>query len=451
MFKFLHEDNELKTNSVKTYYKHVFYILMACSVLVFFILAYVTGGTSFKGLFMSDTSDTFMDHFNSVIYNKIDPYENGVVYPPLATYTYGSLLKLIPEDVFNSLVSDPTVLAQPRDVKLTQGFVFQFILFMVVIFLCFMATMYLCKKGRNYEKLLCTVLLLLSAPMLYAIERGNNIIIPLIFSLIFINYYDSKNKVIKEIALISLAIAVAFKLYPIAFGVLLFRNKQFKELVRTGIYCVILVILPFFLFYNGMESLNHFLDSISRFDGKRTTAANIKGQLSFNSMFHYIVGFFGLDVENVGESANLFKNIVTVICIAFTFVARANWKAVALCACFMCGYQGSSPKYLLIFFFVPIIMMLDDEKKNSVANYISVVLMVLVIAPIIWPDPNTGGWSVYMTGKISSFAMLALALTIVVDTIVSYIITFTKFIKNKKEPVALDSSVLSEDGGAVNA
>ena len=96
-------------------------------------------------------------------------------------------------------------------------------------------------------------------------------------------------------------------------------------------------------------------------------------------------------------------------------------------------------------------MMLDDEKKNSVANYISVVLMVLVIAPIIWPDPNTGGWSVYMTGKISSFAMLALALTIVVDTIVSYIITFTKFIKNKKEPVALDSSVLSEDGGAVNA
>jgi hypothetical protein len=248
-----------------------------------------------------------------------------------------------------------------------------------------------------------------------------------------------------------LAIAVAFKLYPIAFGVLLFRNKQFKELVRAGIYCVILVILPFFLFYDGVESLNHFLDSISRFDGKRTTA-NINGQLSFNSMFHYLVGFFRIKVEDVNDCANVFKNIVTVVCILFTFLARSDWKAAALCACFMCGYQGSSPKYLMIFFFVPIIMLLDSEKKNSIANYTSLVLLILIIAPIIWPDPNTGVWSVYMTGKISSLAMLGLVLVIVVDTIVSHIVNFIKLLKNKKELRMMPaSSALSEDGGAVNA
>ncbi|MBE7064389.1 MAG: DUF2029 domain-containing protein [Ruminococcaceae bacterium] len=452
MFKNFYKGNDLKKDSGKTYYKHVFYVLMACSVLAFFVLAYATGGASFKGMLMGDASDTFMDHYNSVIYNKINPYENGVVYPPLATFTYGCLLKLIPEDVFNEIVSDPTVLAQPRDVKLTQGFAFQFIIFMTASIFAFMAAVYLCKKGRNYEKAILSALLLLSGPMLYALERGNNLIIPLIFSFIFVNYYDSKNKIIREIALISLAVAVAFKLYPIAFGVLLFRNKQYKELVRAGIYCAVLVILPFFVFYDGIQSIDYFLQRLSKFDGKRSAGVNIDGQLSFKGMFYYLVGFFRIKLSDTDAMANIFRYAVTGSCILFTFLARSNWKAAALCACFICGYQGSCPKYLLIFFFVPIVMLLDSEKKNTVFNYITLIFLILIIAPIVLPDPNKGGWSVYMTGKISSLSMLAVAAVIIADTIVSYVVSFTKYIKQKKtKGIVAEELPLLQNGGVLDA
>jgi len=451
MFKIFKMEKCLKIDNEKTYYKHVFYILMACALVSFIVLAYLSGGSSFKGLFMSDTSDTFMDHYNSVVYNDIDPYENGVVYPPLATLTYGCLLKLIPEDAFDSIISDPTVLAQPRDIKLSQEFVFQFIIFTVAVTFLLLAAVYICKKGHACEKAFLSLLVLTSAPMLYALERGNNILIPLIFSLIFVNFYDSENKVIKEIALISLGIAVAFKLYPIAFGVLLFRNKQYKELVRAGIYCIVLTVLPFFLFYDGFNSINRFLNRLSGFDGKRSTSVNINGQLSFKSMFYYLTGFLRLKFSDTDKLADIFRYAVTGVCIAFTFFVKSNWKAAALCACFICGYQGSCPKYLLIFFFVPILMLLDGEKKNSFVNYFCLIFLILIVAPLVLPDPNEGGWSVYTSGKISSLSILAVAGIICAEAVVQYIISFVKFIKKKVGAksgaiAAVPQSMLNEGG-----
>lgn len=455
MFKIFDKKKDLKTENEKTYYKHIFYIAMACFIFIFFLMAFITGGESFDGLFFNNNSDTFMDHYNSVVYNAIDPYENGVVYPPLATFVYGSLCKIIPEDFFNSIVSDPTVLSQPKEMKSNQGFIFQFLLFSVAVILMLLVVVYLCKRGPNYEKAGFSFLLLFSAPMMYAFERGNNIVVPLVFSLIFVNYYDSKNKVLKELALISLGIAVAFKLYPIAFGVLLFRNRQYKELFRAGLYCFILTVLPFFLFYNGFQSIEYFITRIQQFDDKRSTAVSINGQLSFKSMVYYIVGFLRIKLPNIELVATIFRYAITGLCIAGTFFVKSNWKAAVLCACFICGFQGSCPRYLLIFFFVPILMFIDCEKKKSWVNYICLLFLILIVAPMALPDPNVPEWSVYTSGKISSLAMLAVAFTIICELFFVYLSAFVKYIKKKvngeKNAEIQSVSLPVADGGDDNA
>lgn len=435
MFKFLTADKDLRNETEKTYYKHIFYIAMACFIFIFFLMAFITNGESFDGLFFNNNSDTFMDHYNSVVYTDIDPYENGVIYPPLATFTYGCLRKIIPADFFNSIVSDPTILSQPKDMKSNQGFIFQFLIFSVAVVFMLLATVYLCKKGSTCEKAFFSFLMLFSAPMMYAFERGNNIVIPLIFSLIFVNYYDSKNKVLKEFALISLGIAVAFKLYPIAFGVLLFRNKQYKELFRAGIYCCALIILPFFLFYDGFQSIDNFLTRIQQFDDKRSTAVNINGQLSFKSMVYYVAGFLRIKLSNIELVATIFRYAITGLCIAGTFFVKSNWKAAVLCACFICGYQGSCPRYLLIFFFVPILMFIDCEKKKSWVNYVCLIFLILIVAPMALPDPNVPEWTVYTSGKVSSLSMLAVAFIIIGELIFVYLSAFVKYIKKKAKGV----------------
>ncbi|MBQ8164657.1 MAG: DUF2029 domain-containing protein [Clostridia bacterium] len=445
MFKIFKRQNDLKIDSEKAYYKHLFYIMMACFVFVFFLMAFMTHGTSFKGIFFKDVSDTFMDHYNSVVYNAVDPYENGVVYPPLATFTYGCLLKLIPGDTFNAIVSDPTILSQSRDIKVSQGFVFQFILFSVITFLGLMIVIYLCKKGSTYEKMAFSLLICMTTPVLFAIERGNNIIIPLFFSLIFVSCYDSENKIIREIALISLALAVAFKLYPIAFGVLLFRNKQYKELVRAGIYCIVFTVLPFFIFYNGFDSMRIFIERLTAYDGKKSSTVKIDGQLSFKGIFYYITGFLRLRFSNTELLSNIFRYIMTGLCIGFAFLTKSNWKAATLCACFICGFQGVCPQYLLVFFIVPVMMFLDQEKKKSYVNYICLIFLVLIIAPIVLPDPNTSVWSTYTSSKVSSLSILAVALIICADTTFDYIMKLIRHIKRKNRK----SSVVTEDSASL--
>ena len=60
----------------------VFYVVFAVFLALFLVSIYSTHtARASKGTF-SDSSDTFMDHYNSVVYNQVDdPYEILVVRP----------------------------------------------------------------------------------------------------------------------------------------------------------------------------------------------------------------------------------------------------------------------------------------------------------------------------------------------------------------------------------
>ncbi|MBQ8827734.1 MAG: DUF2029 domain-containing protein [Clostridia bacterium] len=437
---------DLRTREYKVYYKSFFYIAMACFILVFLILGKMTGGASFKSVFFKDRGDSFMDHYNSVIYNAVDPYENYVMYPPLATITYKLFLTIIPENVYNYVVSDPTKTAQPQQLKYYQGFVFQFIIFSMIMITAFLITVFLCKKGRAREKLMFAAVSFLSTPFLFMLERGNNIIISLIFSLLFVSFYDSEKKVLRELALIFLAIAVAYKLYPIALGVLLFRNKQYKELFRAGVYCVIFTVLPFFIFYDGINSIKLMLGSISRVGGRTATAANINGQLNFNQLFYYITGVLRISLPGADTLATLCRFALTGACVFCAFFIKDNWKSAMMCAAIIYGFQGTCSTYLLIFFLIPVMMLLDSEKKNNLLTYVYLFLMIMSIAPIVMPDPNTVGWSRYMPTKISSLAVLGMVGLACLETLVYIIPKIRKLFADRKAAKACKKAL--PQGGA---
>lgn len=419
------EKNQIRNVRDINKYKAFFYTAMTLSLAFFLILCITTNGVAFKCVFFKDRSDSFMDHYNSVVYNIVDPYENKVIYPPLATLTYKACLEIIPEESIAPLVDDPTYKSQSRYIKIDQGFVFQFMMFCVITLFLFLVSADQLKKGGKFEKVCFMLLFTLSSPFLFMAERGNNIIIPMAFSMLFLAFYDSKNKWLKEFALISLAIAVGYKIYPVAFGVLLLRNKQYKELFRTAVYCVGTLILPFFIFYDGFNSLGMMLTNIVGFGDKRSSSGNLESQLDFKRAFYFLYGGsrkvtgISINADLVDTYANLFRYLCTGACLIGTFIVKKRWQIVMLCAAIIYGYPGSCSTYLLLFMMPAIMLLIDEEKENSLLNWIYLGLMTLTQFNIAL---NLGGWTRYWPSKITSVAVVMIALVTLCELLVRFIL-----------------------------
>ncbi len=394
----------------KPHFKSFYYVLFALFLLLFFATLLLSGGTKLTAALFGDKVDTFMDHYNSVVYNEVDdPYEILVVYPPLASLLYKVCNIAIPSDDYYSYVTDPSVLSQDRGLKVSQSFTFQFVLYAIVAVLIFLAALCLLKKGSNTEKALFAAVTLLSSPFLYMADRGNNVILPVAFSMIFIVLYNHDKKLMRELGLIALAVAVGLKIYPLAFLLIFIADRRYKELLREILYICVTLVLPFFIFYNGFSSMMLMLKNLFGFDAKRTTESNLAGQLDFKRMFFYACGvtsrFTGIAISDHMREvyANICRYGMSAVCAFGTIFTNKMWKRTLLIAAVIYGFPGSASTYILLFMVIPLALFLDEEKTPSIKNYIYLFLILMTQVPIIIRSGD--GYTRHAPTKISSAAV----------------------------------------------
>lgn len=409
----------------KPHFKVFFYSVFAVFLAFFLISIYTTHGASLRGALFSDTSDTFMDHYNSVVYNQVDdPYEILVVYPPLASLLYKLCNMIIPADDYVTVVTDPAELAQERFIRIGQSFTFQFILYAVIALLIFLAALALLKKGGTAEKLLFATAAILSAPFIYMADRGNNVLLPVAFTVFFLVFYKHENKILREVALISLAIAIALKIYPVVFLVLLIADRKYKEFLRECIYIFVLLILPFFIFYNGVDSIKLMLRNLRGFDEKRTTEDNIAGNLDFKRTFFFLYGglrrYTGISITESRRElyATIFRYGLSIICGLGGLFAKRQWKRVALLSAVLYGFPGSASTYILLFMIIPTAMFLDDEKERNVRNYAYLFCLVLTLVPMIIKHGSE--YDRYWPSKVASLAVAGMVFIAFLEMIFAF-------------------------------
>lgn len=73
----------------------IFYIAMAIVIVVTTLSGMCNNGKSIKRIIYGDSNDTYMDLYNSMMYEK-EPYQNKVIYPPLANVFYYMISEFIP-------------------------------------------------------------------------------------------------------------------------------------------------------------------------------------------------------------------------------------------------------------------------------------------------------------------------------------------------------------------
>ncbi len=378
-------------------------------------------GSSFYSLLHSDTNDTCMDFFNSIFDARTEnPYvERGVIYPPL-TYVYYRLCGLL-----------LPVGGSPFDWRNSQqGIVLMTAVTAVSIWLLKKILVSGKANGGLKEKQIW-LLLLGTVPFWYAMERGNIILQTLLCLAYFVMNYRSEEKRKKELALICLAMAASFKIYPAIFGILLLLDKQYKAAARCIVYGIILFFLPY-LFFGGFRSFFTMFDNIAATTNK-FLQQGWGYKLNIDNTISALAELFALPARG-GLAV---KIIMSVLMLYVVFWDEADWKKyMALCG-LMILLPGFSYTYTMIFAVLPLFVFLKEEKACIRKNYIYSLLFLGMFGPFALGGYKLFRWlpdyyyNLNLTTLISSLCLIVMMVYLAADTFSS---CHLKILQMRKNP-----------------
>ncbi len=356
---------------------YVFSFLVVFSF-VWWIISVLAGGfNNFQfSVFYDKCDDLFADTLNNLGYSHdMDPYRNPVYggsekpYPPLV-YCLMFLLSricLITNWDYLSILSQP-----------------QFLIVYVILIMIGVVLLYELLKskvlGEGIIKYLLPTALVFSFPFLYTIERGNTLVLTLIAVVVFLFYYDDKNKFIKEIALFSLAIAAAFKLTPAFFGLILIYDKKWKEALRCMLYGVVMIFVPFCFLKGGIiENILIFKENVS-LNGSKYAFEQGCGLSSTAYKYYLMLG--GTQPHLPNELFVCTTVLTAIICSVFVicgFATKHKWIKIMGLSLITIILPFHSGTYNLVYI-IPAVIVFFNEADDSLTNW----LLTLSLIPVFW-------------------------------------------------------------------
>lgn len=336
---------------------HIFIICSALITIFSLIYVCVHRNSIWDYHFHNFGTDAYMDFFNHITYARY-PSETyaqteHACFPALAYVFYYVFSLILPS---NSTVKFDASMTSPY-ATLT------YVMYSTV--LC-MVLLYLVKKLLNYNgrTVACVIgLVLLSNFFLTTIERGNSVLIVLILLLGALVLRNSEKSWHRELALILIAVAAGFKIYPAIFGLLYLLEKRYKEAVRLIVYGIVFFVVPF-AFFGGIDGFMQFLQNqVTVQESDYATLQSIKAAV------HY----FALEFTDDANAFNVLADILPILFVAVNMLAFVNkktvlWEKLYLLCAIMVFFPSWSGSYTPIYFVIPMLLFFNEYKNISPAK-----------------------------------------------------------------------------------
>ena len=309
--------------------------------------------------------DFIADYTNVIGYSSLrDPYNHTIVYglhekgyPPLQ-YCFSYLLSNNTTDIqtYYEIHNYTSMYADTRIMML-------YIILTVIAVVILYESIRRYKNGSGFVKTLTAIAISLSFPIIFTIERGNSMLFVIVFIMIFICFYDSKNKILCEFAFLSLALAAALKLTPAILGVILIMQKKWKEAVRTILYGIAFFILPFLFLKGGIRNFSLFLRNLSlQLDAyKEDDGCNIMG---------YILRYFAGYSDSLSTVCTVITVIICFVLMIAAFYAHKNSDRLLYLCLIMLILPAHSATYCILYLIPVILAVLNESSKKKLDIYI---------------------------------------------------------------------------------
>lgn len=336
-------------NSNRNELSKVFFTVFGISCIAV-LLCIIFAGYHFEQNVLRCGTNRFMDFFDSCRDASVPTVytERGVIYPPLAVLFY-RFINLFIRDSYLAATRADMLTAYTDNTAMIA-----FMIYLIATTVLLAIVLYQNKRGSIPEKLLFTFFMMLSYPFIYGFERGNIIVLAVSLTAFFAFCHNSSKKAVKELALISLAIATAFKIYPIIAVLLLLQEKKVKEAFRTIVYSIVLFFGPF-VFFGGLSGFQSFLKNTIKFAAHRA-GTPIVGDPSLQVL---VSGLFS--APGLLWLSGAVTMIVFILGAFSILVTKTQWKRWGLVFALLCNFPGANSPYIWMFAVIPVMLMLDQK------------------------------------------------------------------------------------------
>lgn len=350
--------------------------IMLFGIGAFYLFNFIYHGAFFQNIFLNDSYDTFMDFFNPVNTEKYDPYNDlNTSYPALACLVFKFFLQFVPIDI------------QQRnqvgyDFRTTQMTMIVFIIFILVLL---WIVAYIIRKKSILSVEMQSLLILLcylSMPFMFAIERGNLIILTFVCSFFFCEYYDSENKYVKELAYFSLAFAASLKIYPAILGLLICKKGNGKDVFRLTIYGLVMFFVPFF-YFDGINSVIMLIKDLKITGSGKYTGLGMN--VSLYNLCNTVAGIFDYSISHYMIIC-IYVLVSLVLAIAFIKL-NVKWKKQLALIMFIILIPKTNYYYILIFLIIPFVGFLNEIMKQEEYNMMNIkyaIIFAIIFVPTIF-------------------------------------------------------------------
>ena len=409
--------SEGKLSMFKRIFKEatVFEIIFILGMLSLFIFFFVGFLIDFKGnqanVFFLRTGDYMADFYNTAKYSADrNPYFNMINNPGDRQYLPMSYIIMYVMSRLADYQNLDSFAAGLSGIGLATSSIFMF--FSSAVFFLQINDM---KKGSKSIKFITTILLFLSGTFFHSYERGNLIFLSVIFTTFYIVNYQSENRLIRELAYISLAFAASLKGYPALLGILLLYDKNFKDAIRLLIYGFSFSFFPFVFLTGAFSNIPQWLSNLK--------LNSIIYEYRFYPRFGYKLFLINFDLVIRNHLDNILS-LVTIILVMFSLYFNRFqsklWKKIGLLICIIILIPTNSGFYCGLYLF-PIIILFLNENDYQVyeTSYLFCFLALLNPFQIIINGIN---YSMIIT----NLSLSLLFILLFGDNAVTFIQNFTK-------------------------
>lgn len=334
--------------------KFKIYLLLWGILFLFSLITLIIGhGKSLDSLVTLGGRDLFMDFFNHISYIReggADVYtvNPNACFPPFAYLLYFLFSRMLPENqtvMLNSAATGPYAIL-----------LYAVYISVLTVWLIY-AIIKIYEKSSFKHPFLLTVTVICSNVFIFSVvERGNIAFLVCILLLRAMQLREEESPVRREAALILIAIAAGFKIYPALFGLIYIFEKRWKEALHLVVYGILIVWVPF-AFFRGIAGVKLFLEN--------------QGVIQFDApeSFQSIMGWGRFFAAKWGLGDINIKVIYAVMIVFFALAALAlavlkeNWKKYFLVSALMIILPLWSSSYTRFYMLVPLVYFLRE--KNS--------------------------------------------------------------------------------------
>lgn len=384
------------TNLKEKEHSYGLYYAMATllCVIIAFVYIYINGGSAISRWMFEDVWDTGNDFFNCIPGVKgYGVFSSLSGYPPLA-----NLLLLIIAHIYsyNNIPLETTIRHSMTDPRMQQAALFQFLIFIIVCCAAIIMIVNYIFKNSKYSYAICASTLGVYS-VVFAVERGNLILLAFVFLLFFVAFYKSENKILREAALIALALSFGLKYYPAAFGLLLVYEKRWKEALRAIIYGVIAYVLPLLMISGKVPATGgKFLDNI------------------ISNYTAYFDKLMRLDI--VGVVVIIEAIVATLIMLVASFFKKNNKKWITFyylgILTITVGLQFAE-HYVYVFLIPSLLIFFKEEKRLNLKTVIDFIFLCIINLPLpIFGVPHNLRLPLVAEIKMYSACIMAIYLAI---------------------------------------